>query len=111
MKYENISKLINQLKNDLENLEYFWTGEQVYSTQTGVVRTNCIDCLDRTNVVQSALSRFFLNRHLVHLGITTQEEAGLHDNLDREFNALWAENGDAISREVRNCFLSLKFFR
>ena len=26
-------------------------------TQDGVFRTNCIDCLDRTNVVQSLLAR------------------------------------------------------
>lgn len=39
-----------------------------------------------------------LNRHLVHLGITTQEEVGLHDDLDRAFNQLWADNGDAISQ-------------
>jgi hypothetical protein len=54
----------------------------------------------RTNVVQSAISRWVLNRHLVHLGITSQEEAGMHDQLDMAFNSIWADNGDAISREV-----------
>ena len=29
----------------------------VVSVQQGVFRTNCIDCLDRTNVVQSMLAR------------------------------------------------------
>ena len=29
-------------------------------TQSGVFRTNCIDCLDRTNVVQSVLARNIL---------------------------------------------------
>ena len=29
----------------------------VMSTQLGVFRTNCIDCLDRTNVVQSMLAK------------------------------------------------------
>ncbi len=29
----------------------------VMSLQDGVFRTNCIDCLDRTNVVQSLLAR------------------------------------------------------
>lgn len=54
----------------------------------------------RTNVVQSAISRWVVNRHLVHLGITTQEEVGMHDELDQRFNEIWADNGDAISREV-----------
>lgn len=78
----------------------FWaTDDRIFSTQTGAIRTNCIDCLDRTNVVQSALARWFLNRHLVHLGITSQQEVGMHDGLDVAFNGLWADNGDAISRE------------
>jgi len=55
--------------------------------------------LDRSNVVQSALARAFLNRHLVHLGVTSQQEEGLHDALDAAFNGIWADNGDAISRE------------
>lgn len=29
-------------------------------TQNGVFRTNCMDCLDRTNVVQSVLGRNIL---------------------------------------------------
>ena len=34
----------------------------VVSVQQGVFRTNCIDCLDRTNVVQSMFAR----RSLLH---------------------------------------------
>ena len=32
-------------------------------------RTNCIDCLDRTNVVQSMLARINLQTVLVRLGV------------------------------------------
>ncbi|SCV67011.1 BQ2448_5657 [Microbotryum intermedium] len=102
MKYENIGKLITQIQPDLEDMQCFWTTDQganqVFSTQQGVVRTNCIDCLDRTNVVQSAIARFVLNRHLVHLGIA-QEDLATHDGLDTAFNTMFADNGDAISRE------------
>jgi hypothetical protein len=31
---------------------------KLVTTQEGVVRTNCIDCLDRTNVVQVIKARF-----------------------------------------------------
>ncbi|BGP13974.1 hypothetical protein JCM10213v2_001912 [Rhodosporidiobolus nylandii] len=100
MRYENISKLIDNVKDDLEELQTYWTtSNENYATQNGVVRTNCIDSLDRTNVVQSALSRYVLNRHLVNLGITSGAEAGMHDELDVAFNEIWANNGDAISRE------------
>ncbi|KAL8293443.1 hypothetical protein RQP46_000144 [Phenoliferia psychrophenolica] len=100
MKYENIAKLTQALEPDFDELSSFWAADnQVFSTQTGVVRTNCIDCLDRTNVVQSAISRWMLNRHLVRIGLSSQEEAGMHDDLDKAFMAIWADNGDAISRE------------
>lgn len=37
--------------------------------QRGTVRTNCMDNLDRTNVVQAALAKWTLNRQLRDLGI------------------------------------------
>ncbi|GJN88438.1 hypothetical protein Rhopal_001404-T1 [Rhodotorula paludigena] len=96
--YENLSRLIDLVEEDLEELQTFWTaGSEVYSVQQGVLRQNCIDCLDRTNVSMSAVARWVLQRHLVHLGITTAGEDAFE--LETAFNALWADNGDAISRE------------
>jgi hypothetical protein len=92
MRFERVIQLIDQMEPELEEIGCFWTTtKQVYSTQSGVVRTNCIDCLDRTNVVQSALARRVLNKHLMHLGVTTQVEDGQHDQLDLAFNGIWAD--------------------
>lgn len=38
-------------------------------TQTSVVRSNCMDCLDRTNVVQSTIARWVLTQQLIEIGI------------------------------------------
>src|SRR5882762_11819105 len=39
---------------------YFWISDQsIMSRQKGVFRVNCIDCLDRTNVVQVRYRRHF----------------------------------------------------
>lgn len=38
--------------------------------QRGVVRTNCIDCLDRTNVAQFCVGRCLLQRQLCALGFS-----------------------------------------
>ncbi|KAG0665880.1 hypothetical protein C6P46_005974 [Rhodotorula mucilaginosa] len=98
--YSRISNLIDDIEPDLTEMRTFWsTPDEVFSTQAGVCRVNCIDSLDRTNVVQSAIARWVLNQHLIHLGITSAEEKGMHDDLDVAFNVLWADNGDAISRE------------
>lgn len=49
------------------------TGSEV-TQQRGVFRVNCIDCLDRTNVVQSLLARRSLHSQLVRLGILQDVE-------------------------------------
>jgi phosphatidylinositol 4-phosphatase len=46
--------------------------------QQGVVRTNCLDNLDRTNVVQANLAKWTLNRQLQSLGLL-EPDASIDD--------------------------------
>ena len=46
---------------------YFYEEGQTRERQSGIVRTNCIDCLDRTNVVQGVLGRKHLESVLRRL--------------------------------------------
>lgn len=59
MRYDRISILIDRLAHEQDEFGYFLINSEgmIISTQEGVFRTNCIDCLDRTNVVQSLLAR------------------------------------------------------
>ena len=66
------------------------------SVQFGAIRTNCLDCLDRTNLVQSTFARYSLTNQLAVFGVTESDKAGI---LEREFKEAWANNGDAISRQ------------
>ena len=61
-------------------------------------RTNCIDCLDRTNVVQSMLARNNLQCVLVRLGVLG-EGARVDQQLVFEdlFKNVWADHADMIS--------------
>jgi hypothetical protein len=72
---------------------------EIRSLQSSVVRTNCMDCLDRTNVVQSMLGRWAVSRQLMDAGILRPGEAA---NDDREFENLfrniWADNADVVSK-------------
>lgn len=43
--------------------------------QRGVIRTNCIDCLDRTNVAQFCIGRCVLKQQLVALGVISHGKA------------------------------------
>ncbi|KAG2156260.1 SacI homology domain-containing protein [Suillus clintonianus] len=68
--------------------------DSVITEQKGVFRTNCLDCLDRTNFVQDIFSRRALEQYLslVHREWLQAGALWMHH---RE---LWAENGDALSR-------------
>ncbi|KAJ2610931.1 hypothetical protein EV177_003724, partial [Coemansia sp. RSA 1804] len=102
MRFENIKQLVAQLQHEISNVGYYWhSGTQELTAQNGVFRINCMDCLDRTNVVQSAFARFVLNEQLVRLGVHTAPEKGLaaYDGLEQMLNHLWANNGDYISRQ------------
>lgn len=61
--------------------------------QEGVFRTNCLDCLDRTNLVQTIISQMALQEFLKQKG----ERRTTNDFWVRH-GTLWADNGDALSR-------------
>lgn len=97
MKFENVSILMNTLSPFMN--QHKWTtqqGNQIIQSQTGVLRVNCMDCLDRTNVVQSASAGQTLQRQLEELGLSINLQT---DPKTSWFNTLWADNGDAISKQ------------
>jgi hypothetical protein len=97
MRFENVSILFDTLNNALSS--FGWTEKidsKVSKCQTGILRTNCMDCLDRTNVVQSACGRIVLENQLLEQEITIDLQKDANTSW---FNTLWADNGDAISRQ------------
>lgn len=97
MKFENVVKLVTTLQDTIRAFgESVIQGGAVRQNQAGVIRTNCMDCLDRTNVAQSAFAQFVLQKDLEEEGF---EIDLLHDESTQWFNILWADNGDAISRQ------------
>jgi hypothetical protein len=72
---------------------------EIRRKQGAVVRTNCMDCLDRTNVVQSMLGRFILTRMLVDLGLLREGEEVSDDRaFEHLFRNVWADNADVVSK-------------
>jgi hypothetical protein len=96
MKFENVSLLTDTLNPILSKFGHSVEVEgRLEQKQRGVLRTNCMDCLDRTNVVQSACARRTLEIQLKEEGI----ELNVGDTSSMWFNTLWADNGDAISKQ------------
>ncbi|CAO1634800.1 unnamed protein product [Parajaminaea phylloscopi] len=119
MKFENVSRLIDNLERTLQTMDYFWRsfsgptakddaataegatpqhGDGALSKQRGAFRVSCLDCLDRTNVVQSALARHVLYAQLARVGIARSDPATKDERFDYVFNDMWANNGDQISQ-------------
>lgn len=59
MRYDRLNILLDRVSAEQEEYVYFMLLKDgtVVRQQDGVFRTNCIDCLDRTNVLQSLLAR------------------------------------------------------
>ncbi|XP_058214555.1 phosphoinositide phosphatase SAC8 [Rhododendron vialii] len=99
---ENIQVLYDQVSEDFEKQGYFLVDAEgkILLEQKGVIRSNCIDCLDRTNVTQSYLAQKSLNAQLLRLGVLSSEEGISIFSEDFEiFRTLWVEQGDEISLE------------
>ena len=97
MKFENVSLLMDSLGERLDAFgETVEVEGNVRTNQSGVLRTSCMDCLDRTNVVQSACGQRALEKQLQEEGVMVDLRT---DVTTQWFNALWADNGDAISRQ------------
>jgi hypothetical protein len=112
MKYENLSKLCKgtTVSKALIELDLFHclinlnnTAEcTILTTQKGVFRTNCIDCLDRTNVVQTIFSRISLHKILQKLrvsdGQTGDDFQEFNTVFEISFKNIWADHGDHLSQ-------------
>lgn len=97
MKFENVSMLLDQLRDKIESFGSTKQndGKQL-ARQQGVFRTNCMDCLDRTNVCQSSFAKHMLEVQLKEEGFDMSTQA---DQVTAWFNTIWADNGDAVSKQ------------
>lgn len=65
--------------------------------QRGVLRTNCIDCLDRTNVAQYAYGLVALGRQLHALGFLDSPDIDLDNPLAEDLMGVYETMGDTLA--------------
>lgn len=65
--------------------------------QKGVLRTNCIDCLDRTNVAQYAYGVVALGLQLKTLGLLKSPNIGLDNPLAKDLMGIYETMGDTLA--------------
>ncbi|CAI5986869.1 unnamed protein product [Closterium sp. NIES-64] len=101
-KYHQLSVLDDQISKDMETQGFFLQGMDgtVQKQQHGTVRTNCVDCLDRTNVTQSWFARHVLEDELRQMGLLGKDErVAEHSDFDAKYKIMWADHGDDISTQ------------
>ncbi|KAK2560828.1 Phosphatidylinositol-3-phosphatase SAC1-B [Acropora cervicornis] len=96
MRWERLSILIDRLSD--AQVKFGDKDGQIDSEQRGLFRTNCIDSLDRTNVVQSLLARKSLQAQCEEYGVlSTGERIEDYTEMEKVFKNVWADNADACS--------------
>lgn len=71
-------------------------GSDIYNIQKGVIRTNCLDCLDRTNSIQTFIGLEMLNIQLMLLQFIDKKQN--ISRFEEVFKQMWIINGNEISK-------------
>ena len=106
--YSKIDYLIQNIEPAINVFQFYsedLSTHEVLKHQKGTTRTNCLDCLDRTNVIQTRISWLVCQKMLSYLNLNIQnifkiEEkffALTNNQFKENFKDIWAENGDQIS--------------
>lgn len=92
----NYNNLKQELPDEVERLQFFHKHEDsIIQRQQGYLRVNCLDCLDRTNLVQCHFALKALGDMIVAAGLPLNQD--LVKTIESMFMEMWAGNGDGIS--------------
>ncbi|XVF35196.1 hypothetical protein REPUB_Repub18cG0124600 [Reevesia pubescens] len=113
-------KYCNNVNEDAHRLEGNYSGDITVANgnhsvkpptfQKGVLRTNCIDCLDRTNVAQYAYGLAALGHQLHALGIKDTPKIDLSDPLADELMGFYERMGDTLAHQYGGSAAHNKIF-
>ncbi|OAY66692.1 Phosphoinositide phosphatase SAC2 [Ananas comosus] len=109
---ENSDENFDEL-DDTEEIEVTSDGNCLVKPlmfQKGVLRTNCIDCLDRTNVAQYAYGLAALGRQLHALGLIDVPKIGLDSPLADELMHFYERMGDTLALQYGGSAAHNKIF-
>ncbi|KAF2736109.1 polyphosphoinositide phosphatase-like protein Fig4 [Polyplosphaeria fusca] len=86
----------------LRTTGFFHNGDSQFDNpqvQNGVARTNCIDCLDRTNACQFVVGKRALGRQLHALGVIAGNTVEYDSDCVEQFTNMYHSHGDAIAMQ------------
>ncbi|XP_068944448.1 phosphatidylinositol-3-phosphatase SAC1 isoform X1 [Petaurus breviceps papuanus] len=102
MRWDRLQILLDKVADLQDEFGYFLVDAngKVVTNQEGIFRSNCMDCLDRTNVIQSLLARRSLQAQLqrigvLHVGQRIEEQA----EFEKIYKNAWADNANACAKQ------------
>ncbi|KAG7325830.1 hypothetical protein KOW79_010755 [Hemibagrus wyckioides] len=102
MRWHRLQILVDAVAEMQDEFGYFMLNSdgKVVVEQSGTFRSNCMDCLDRTNVIQSLLARRSLQSQLQRMGVLNagqkiEEQA----NFEKTYKNAWADNANACAKQ------------
>ena len=84
----------------LPKTSFFQNGNDAKSglrLQNGVARTNCVDCLDRTNAAQFVIAKEAFALQLQALGVIEDASIAYDSDAINLFTHMWHDHGDTIA--------------
>ena len=87
-------------KEIVEKTGFFRNGDEGFDqplTQNGIARTNCIDCLDRTNAAQFVIGKRAFALQLQALGVLDRDEIDFDTDAVNVFTHMFHDHGDTIA--------------
>ncbi|KAM3130355.1 hypothetical protein pb186bvf_017558 [Paramecium bursaria] len=111
--FANSNPLIRKYADHIKNLSYYMEDlalQKIQQIQHGIFRTNCLDCLDRTNFIQTKIAMQAFDLQMKQLGIDftqilkmapiealDEDTAKLGNLFIQQFKNIWADHGDMLS--------------
>lgn len=65
--------------------------------QAGIIRVNCVDCLDRTNTAQFVIGRIALAYQLQAMGVLYKPHLDFDTDINRLLEELYEDHGDTLA--------------
>ncbi|GAB5587403.1 phosphatidylinositol-3 [Umbelopsis nana] len=91
------TKRPTELDEEASRLDSNYKYRHIISRQHGVLRTNCIDCLDRTNAAQFLMGKCALGHQLYALGIVATPNVEFDTDVVNIFTEMYHDHGDTIA--------------
>ncbi|XP_018568714.1 synaptojanin-1 [Anoplophora glabripennis] len=93
----NLQKLKGKIEQQIQDFSFYHAvNNTIYSLQTGTIRTNCLDCLDRTNCVQTFFGLEILAKQLQSMQLVDKKQT--ISRFEEVFKQMWINNGNEISK-------------